>query len=51
MIMKTGKFHATDLEQGELAVKCPACPNPTVNLPPGWENDRRRYVRSVIIIG
>lgn len=23
---------------GELAVECPACPRPGVNLPDGWEN-------------
>jgi hypothetical protein len=23
---------------GELAVECPVCPNPAVNLPEGWEN-------------
>ncbi|KAJ6450007.1 hypothetical protein C8R47DRAFT_999048 [Mycena vitilis] len=23
---------------GELAVQCPVCPNPKVNLPDGWEN-------------
>jgi hypothetical protein len=23
---------------GELAVECPVCPNPKVNLPDGWEN-------------
>ncbi|KAJ7839074.1 hypothetical protein B0H13DRAFT_1650401 [Mycena leptocephala] len=25
-------------KQGELAVECPACPRPGVNLPEGWEN-------------
>jgi hypothetical protein len=25
-------------KSGELAVKCPACPRPGVNLPEGWEN-------------
>ena len=23
---------------GELAVECPACPRPGVNIPDGWEN-------------
>ena len=23
--------------QGELAVECPACPNPDQNLPEGWQ--------------
>ncbi|KAJ7470638.1 hypothetical protein FB451DRAFT_1400216 [Mycena latifolia] len=25
-------------EQGELALECPACPRPGINLPEGWEN-------------
>ncbi|KAJ7818598.1 hypothetical protein B0H14DRAFT_2373046 [Mycena olivaceomarginata] len=25
-------------QSGELAVRCPACPRPGVNLPDGWEN-------------
>ncbi|KAJ7190936.1 hypothetical protein GGX14DRAFT_603100 [Mycena pura] len=33
---------------GELAIRCPACPQPGVNLPEGWENaakeDRCLYV-------
>jgi hypothetical protein len=24
-------------KQGELAIECPACPRPGVNLPEGWE--------------
>lgn len=27
------------VEQGELAVECPACPYPGVNLPEDWESD------------
>ena len=23
---------------GELAIKCPSCPHPGINLPEGWEN-------------
>ena len=26
-----------DIFEGDLAVECPACPHPTVNLPDGWE--------------
>lgn len=35
-------------KEGELAVLCPACPYPDINLPPGWENAPPliRYVRS-----
>ncbi|KAF7343819.1 CxC2 domain-containing protein [Mycena sanguinolenta] len=33
-------------QQGELAIQCPACPRPDVNLPTGWENasPEDRYV-------
>lgn len=24
-------------EQGDLAIECPACPQPGRNLPPGWD--------------
>ncbi|KAF7313390.1 CxC2 domain-containing protein [Mycena chlorophos] len=27
---------------GELALRCPACPRPGVNLPEGWENARQQ---------
>lgn len=42
MLMNAGKFHASDLEPGELVVRCPACPNPKVNLPVGWEKDQKQ---------
>ena len=31
---------------GELAVECPACPLPGVNLPEGWNavDDEERYI-------
>ena len=32
-----------DLQPGALAIFCPACPQPEVNLPQGWESDPRRY--------
>jgi hypothetical protein len=27
-----------ELENGSLAVECPACPHPGRNLPEGWDN-------------
>jgi len=30
-----------DLAPGKLAVLCPACPRPDVNLPVGWELTQR----------
>ncbi|KAJ8469845.1 hypothetical protein ONZ45_g16753 [Pleurotus djamor] len=32
---KDGGIHATS--KGELGMACPACPNPQVNLPSGWD--------------
>ncbi|KAL1658890.1 hypothetical protein GGF50DRAFT_131419 [Schizophyllum commune] len=36
----------SDVRPGELAVRCPACPVPGENLPPGWENapKEKRYL-------
>ena len=28
---------------GSLAIFCPACPQPGVNLPDGWKNDKQRW--------
>ena len=36
------------VEPGALAIFCPACPQPGVNLPDDWEKDKRRWV--IIII-
>lgn len=33
------------LEKGGLAIFCPACPQPGVNLPEDWENDPDKYAR------
>jgi hypothetical protein len=32
---------AEGTKQGELAILCPACPRPGVNLPEGWEKAPR----------
>ena len=39
-----GFGHDTDRTPGpgDLALFCPACPQPGVNLPIGWENDREQ---------
>lgn len=38
---------------GELALECPACPIPGVNLPEGWENviPELAYVIHLILSG
>jgi hypothetical protein len=37
--------------EGELAVKCPVCPRPGVNLPPGWEfaPEDKRFLYSLFV--
>ena len=32
-----------DIGPGDLAVRCPACPQPDVNLPDGWREDSEEY--------
>ncbi|KAJ7851560.1 hypothetical protein B0H13DRAFT_2360052 [Mycena leptocephala] len=52
MLKRVGRGHDSTgvwgTEAGELAVACPACPRPGVNLPEGWENalpgDRALYI-------
>ncbi|KAG1893303.1 uncharacterized protein F5891DRAFT_1196533 [Suillus fuscotomentosus] len=31
-------------QEGELAVLCPACPHPGINLPPNWETSDRQWL-------
>ena len=33
---------ASDVKPGELAVFCPACPQPNINIPNNWKEDRAR---------
>jgi hypothetical protein len=44
MTKRAGRGHDTSgivgTSQGELAIRCRACPQPGVNLPMGWENGR-----------
>ncbi|KAJ7200869.1 hypothetical protein GGX14DRAFT_571878 [Mycena pura] len=52
LLMSGGRGHdpsgVLGTAAGELAIRCPACPRPGVNLPEGWENaaeeDRGLYV-------
>lgn len=34
----------SDTKPGRLALFCPACPQPDVNLPPDWQDDPERYI-------
>lgn len=38
-----GKLDGKDISRGELALICPACPHPGINIPDGWEDDPNRY--------
>lgn len=41
MLQRAGRGHHPDgacgTKPGELAVRCPACPHPDINLPPDWD--------------
>ncbi len=40
-----GFGHRQDsVKPGDLAVRCPACPQPELNLPDNWKEDRERCV-------
>jgi len=41
----SGLGHETKAEPqpGSLAIFCPACPQPGINLLQGWEKDPKRY--------
>ena len=34
----------TEVQPGSLAIFCPACPQPGINLSKDWENDEKRCV-------
>lgn len=34
----------SDVEPGELAIFCPACPQPGINIPDDWKEDNARHV-------
>ena len=39
-----GHEEKTELQPGSLAIFCPACPQPGINLPKEWNQDPKRYV-------
>jgi hypothetical protein len=45
MLKRGGRAHAlsgvSGTKPGELALVCPSCPDPKVNLPPDWEKAPR----------
>lgn len=42
--MRAGKLSNENLQDGELALQCPACPDPNVNLPHDWKDHKHRCV-------
>ncbi|KAH9848497.1 hypothetical protein C2E23DRAFT_739298 [Lenzites betulinus] len=42
MLKRAGRGHdptgVDGTREGELAIRCPACPQPDINLPPNWED-------------
>ncbi|KAF8873570.1 hypothetical protein BD779DRAFT_1476948 [Infundibulicybe gibba] len=46
MLKRSGKGHdpggAAATKPGECAVLCPACPQPQMNLPMGWDSDKSK---------
>lgn len=40
-----GSESSLDTKPGELAIFCPACPQPGINLPDNWLADPKRYYR------
>ncbi|KAJ7230743.1 hypothetical protein GGX14DRAFT_554223 [Mycena pura] len=57
MLKRGGRGHdqygANGTGPGELAIRCPACPRPGVNLPEGWENaskeDQGLYIQFIAL--
>ncbi|KAH9481115.1 hypothetical protein JR316_0005635 [Psilocybe cubensis] len=41
---------ALDVKKGELAVFCPACPQPGINLDENWKDDKNRWVYKRIFV-
>jgi hypothetical protein len=48
MLKRSGRGHdpagVSATKEGECAILCPACPQPGINLPSGWEQESDRYV-------
>uniref|UniRef100_A0A8H7XN35 CxC2-like cysteine cluster KDZ transposase-associated domain-containing protein n=2 Tax=Psilocybe cubensis TaxID=181762 RepID=A0A8H7XN35_PSICU len=55
MLKWAGRGHsptgAAGTGKGELAIQCPSCPHPSINLPVGWENapDEMKFLYMVMI--
>ncbi|TDL13603.1 hypothetical protein BD410DRAFT_817291 [Rickenella mellea] len=55
LLKRAGRGHSPSplsaTAPGECAIQCPACPNPGVNLPPGWQDadPERRWLYTLIL--
>ncbi|PPQ82214.1 hypothetical protein CVT26_009204 [Gymnopilus dilepis] len=55
MLKRGGRGHdpsgAAGTKEGELAILCPSCPHPGINLPDGWSNasDDQRFLYFVVL--
>ena len=38
------------MQPGELAIRCPACPQPGINLPENWQSDPETFVHSPTLV-
>ena len=41
---------ASEVSPGELTVFCPACPQPGINIPDNWKEDKARQVFIHVIL-
>jgi len=42
-----GHEDTAELQPGSLAIFCPACPQPGINLSKGWDQDLKKYVAPI----
>ena len=55
MLKRAGRGHdesgVAGTQQGDLAIDCPACPHPGINLPDNWESapEELRYLYCLIV--
>ena len=49
--LQAGYGHDTEepVAPGSLAIFCPACPQPGINLPDNWEEDEKRWVMNYLL--
>ena len=56
MLKRAGRGHdvtgVAGTKEGELAIVCPSCPHPGINLPDGWEkaSDEQRFVYCSVVV-